>query len=537
MASFSNTLEPFDYIVIGSGSAGAVIANRLSASGEFRVLLLEAGGRDNNPWIHIPAGFSKIFSNAKINWGDLSEPEPELQNRNLFYPYGRVLGGSSSVNGMVYIRGQRQDYDDWRELGNEGWGYRDVLPYFKKAENQHRGADEFHGIGGPIDVHDQFERNELCDAFFAAAREVGIPTNEDFNGSDSEGAGYYQLTTNGWRRSSTAVGYLRPARKRVNLSILVNAQATRLLLQDRQVVGVEFIKDGQRFRVNARREVILSAGAFNSPHLLQLSGIGPADRLRASGISVLHDLPGVGENVKDHFMPILVYECTKPLSMNDAVRSKWGQLRILSNYLMRRSGLMTVGAAYAGGFFRAMPSAQRADVQCFFMLFSSDDYINPSEYSGFSVGIFQSRPTSRGWVRTTSPDPVKRPEIRLNYLSTENDRDHLTAGLKLTRRIMEAPSMRPYVRRRIKPATTVVADCDLLDWARQVGNASYHATGSCRMGNDSTAVVDSRLRVRGLSGLRVADASVMPTLVSGNTNAPTIMIGEKAADLILADAR
>jgi choline dehydrogenase len=524
-----------DYIVIGSGSAGAVIANRLSANGRYQILLLEAGGEDRNPWIHVPGGFARIFLNPSTSWGDLGAPEPALHERRLFYPYGKVLGGSSSVNGMVYIRGDRRDYDHWRESGSDGWGFDDVLPYFRRAENQQRGEDQYHGVGGPIKVHDQFEPHELCEAFFAAAREVGIPGNRDFNGADCEGAGYYQLTTDGWRRCSTAVGYLRPARRRSNLTILVNAQVRRVLLENARAVGIEFTRDGQAFTAMASREVVLSAGAFNSPHLLQLSGIGPAQRLRAAGITVAHDLPGVGENAEDHYMPIMTYESTKPTA-NDAVRTRLGKSKALWNYLVRRTGLMTIGAAYGGGFFRAVPGSVRPDVQCFFMMYSSDDYRNPSDYSGFSVGIFQSRPTSKGWVRTTSADPNARPEIRLNYLSTQNDQQYLLAGLALARRIMEAPALKSYVRRRVKPAPEVMTDDEMLEWARENGNPSYHVTGTCRMGTDALSVVDTRLRVRGISGLRVADASIMPSLVSGNTNAPCIMIGEKASDLILEDA-
>jgi choline dehydrogenase len=527
--------EIFDYIVVGSGSAGAVVAARLSESGRFKVLLLEAGGKDRDPWIHVPAGFARLFMDKRVTWGDMSAPEPELGGRSIYYPYGKVLGGSSSVNGMVYIRGHREDFDHWEDLGNRGWSYRDVLPYFRKAESHQNGESEFHGGRGPIKVHEQFRRHELVDAYIAAAGQLGIPANEDFNAAQSEGAGYYQLTTDGWRRFSTAVGYLHPARKRPNLSVEVNARATRIVMQGRRATGVEFIQDGLSKSATAAREVIVAAGVINSPHLLQLSGIGPAKRLISAGIAVQHDLPGVGENAEDHYIAMPVYECTMPLSANDAMRTRWDKAKLVMNYAIRRTGWMTIGAAYGGGFFRTRLGSNRTDVQTYFCLFSSDDLRTPSDFSGISVGVFQSRPTSKGWVRTVSPDPSVRPEIRMNYLATQVDRDNLTAGLELIMRVMQAPAMAPFIERRVKPAADL-SSSELLDWARENGAGAYHGVGTCRMGTDNLSVVDARLRVHGLSGLRVADGSIMPALVSGNTNASIIMIGEKAADMIIADA-
>ncbi len=528
--------DVFDYVIVGSGSAGGVIANRLSASGRHRVLLLEAGGRDRNPWIHVPAGFARLFSDSRTNWADLSAPEPELGGRQIYFPFGKVLGGSSSINGMLYVRGQREDYDYWREMGNTGWGYDDVLPYFRKAEDQQHGESEFHGAGGPIKVHDQFGRHELIDAFVAAAGQRGVPANPDFNGRESEGAGYYQLTTDGWRRYSTAVGYLRPARRRANLEILVDAHAHRVRLEGRRAVGVDLVQAGHPRQVRVRREVIVCAGVFNSPHLLQLSGIGPAERLRSAGIAVTHDLPGVGEALEDHFVVSSTFECTHPVTVNDALRTSSGRLRILADYALRRSGLMTIGASYAGGFFRSRPEANRPDVQCYVSMFSSQDFKAPDPFPGLTVGVLQSRPTSRGSVRTLQPDPNVRPEIRMNYLTTPEDRSTTVAALRLAQEIMSAPALEGHIKGRVRPGPAVAGDDDLLQWARETGTSALHGSGSCRMGQDSLAVVDARLRVRGVEGLRVADGSVMPAIVSGNANAPIIMIGEKASDMILEDA-
>jgi len=526
----------FDFIVVGSGSAGATGAARLSESGRYTVLLLEAGARDTNPWIHIPAGFAKLFTNPSTQWGDLSVPEPELLGRPIFFPYGKVLGGSSSVNGMLYVRGQREDYDQWAELGNSGWGYDDVLPYFRRSERHYAGDSPYHGGSGPIHVSRQ-PSNEIVDAFVTAATEVDIPANGDFNAGSGEGAGYYQLTTNGFRRFSTATGFLKPARRRRCLHVETGAQARRLLIEGRRAKGIEFLQNGQVRRATARREIVLSAGVFNSPHLLQLSGIGAGERLSAAGIEVLHALPGIGENLQDHLIATSAYECSKPITVNDALRTRTGKLKVALDYAFRRSGLMTMGASYGGGFFRAHPGSNRADVQCFFSLYSSADFQAPDPFPGLSVGVFQSRPASRGSVRTIAPDPMLRPEIRLNALSEQIDRDHLLAGLRLVDRVMRAPGIAPYVVRRARPLPQVASDDDLLDWARSVATSALHGVGTCRMGIGPDAVVDPRLRVHGIKGLRVADGSIMPTLVSGNTGAPIMMIGEKAADMILEDAR
>jgi choline dehydrogenase len=527
----------YDYIIVGGGSAGCVLANRLTASGEHRVLLLEAGGEDRNPWIHIPLGYGKLFNNAKVNWLYESEPEPEMMGRRIIQPRGKVLGGSSSINGLVYIRGQKEDFDHWRQLGNIGWSYDDVLPYFRRAEDQQRGADAFHGTGGPLCVSDQRETHELCDAFIAAAEQCGIPRNDDFNGARQEGVGYFQTTSRRGRRCSAAVGYLRPARKRPNLRVLTEAPALRVLIEDGEARGVLFTHRGETCRAVAAGEVILSAGAIATPPLLQLSGVGPGALLQRFGIPVVKDLPGVGEDLQDHLQSRLVYRCTKPITLNDDLASLGRSLGIGLRYALWRKGPLTISAGYAGGFFRTDPRLATPDVQAHFINFSTTkmgDKLHP--FSGFTASICQLRPESRGWVRIKSPDPAARPAIQLNYLQAEADRRTMVAGLKLLRRIMAAPALRPYIESEYEPGPACVGDEDLLRHIRERGSTIYHPTCSCRMGEDARAVVDARLRLRGVARLRVVDGSVMPAVVSGNTNAAIIMIGEKGADMILEDA-
>ncbi len=526
----------FDYIVIGGGSAGCVLANRLSASGEHRVLLLEAGGEDRNPWIHIPLGYGKLFRNAKLNWLYESEPEPELDNRRILQPRGKVLGGSSSINGLVYIRGQKEDFDHWRQLGNVGWSYDEVLSYFRRAEDQQRGPDEFHGIGGPLSVADQCEPHELCEAFIAAAEESGIPRNDDFNGARQEGAGYFQTTSRRGRRCSAAVGYLRPARGRANLCVLTEAPTLKILFAAGEAVGVLFHHQGETRRAEARGEVILAAGAIASPPLLQLSGIGPDALLRRHGIPVLRALDGVGENLQDHLQSRLVYRCTRPITLNDDLASWRRSAGIGLRYALWRKGPLAISAGYAGGFFRTDPRFATPDVQAHFINFSTTkmgDNLHP--FSGFTASICQLRPESRGHVRIKSADPLARPAIQLNYLSTETDRRTMVADLKLLRRIMQAPALKPYIDSEYEPGPACTGDEELLRHIRARASTIYHPTCTCRMGQDPMAVVDARLRVQGVGRLRVIDGSVMPSVVSGNTNAAIIMIGEKGADMILAD--
>ena len=529
--------QTFDYIVVGAGSAGCVLANRLTASGKHRVLVLEAGGEDKNFWIHFPLGYGKHFSNPELNWLYNSEPAAAIGNRSIAQPRGKVLGGSSSINGLVYIRGQREDYDAWRAQGNAGWAYEDVLPYFRKSEDQQHGANEYHGVGGPLQVSDHSEPHPLCDAFIAAAQASGFARNDDFNGASQEGFGYVQMTArNGWR-CSAAKGYLHPVRKRANLAVVTGAHATRVLFEGKRASGIEYVQGGVKKTATAAREVILASGAFNSPQLLQLSGVGPARLLQQLGITVVADMPGVGANLQDHFNGRVAYECTEPITLNHIVHSKTKSLAAGLRWLITRKGLLNMAASYSAGFIRVDPAAQSPDIQVGLGLFSFDKISEGlHDYSGFYSAVRLLRPESRGTVMIASADPLAAPTIRPNYLTTEKDCSVLLAGVKATREIMNQPPMRRYIVRERDPGDHCVTDDALLDHIRMKGGISYHPVGTCKMGADANAVVDARLRVRGFAGLRVMDASVMPTLVSGNTNAPTIMIAEKGAEMILEDA-
>jgi len=527
----------FDYIVVGAGSAGCVLADRLTASGRHRVLLLEAGGHDRNIWIHIPLGYGKLFSNAKVNWLYSSEPGPELGGRRIVQPRGKVLGGSSSINGLLYVRGQPADFDHWRQLGNAGWSFEDVLPYFRRAEDQERGEDSLHGAGGPLAVSDVCEPHPLCEAFIAAAQQAGFPRNDDFNGPAQEGAGYFQLTARRGRRWSTAVGYLRAARRRGNLTVVSNALTSRILFSGRRAVGVEYRRGDATHIARADGEVIVAAGAFNSPQLLQLSGLGPAPLLKSLGIDVIADLPGVGAELQDHLQVRMQYRCTQPITMNDVVNSWRHRTGAGLRYLLFRKGLLAIGAGYAGGFFRTSPLAATPDVQVHFIIFSADAVgAALHSFPGFIASVCQLRPESRGFVRITSADPRQPPAIQPRYLSSRSDRDTIVAGMKLLRRIMGQPAMRRYIAEERAPDPRCTSDAELLAFARATGTTVFHPTSTCRMGPDPAAVVDERLRVRGIERLRVVDGSVMPTVVSGNTNAAVVMIAEKGADMILQDA-
>ena len=528
----------FDYIIVGAGSAGCVLANRLTASGRHRVLLLEAGGHDRNIWIYIPLGYGKLFSNPKVNWLYTTEPEPELNNRRVIQPRGKVMGGSSSINGLLYIRGQHEDYDHWRQLGNAGWSFNDVLPYFRRAEDQERGADELHGIGGHLKVSDVCEPHPLCEAFIAAAQKSGFPRNDDFNGAAQEGAGYFQLTTRNGRRWSTAVGYLKEAKRRPNLTIVANALAGRILFSGRRAVGVEYRQGGSTHTAHANAEVIVSGGAFNSPQLLQLSGLGPAKILRDLGVDVVADMPGVGADLQDHLQIRMLYRCTEPITMNDVINNWRHRYAAGLRYLLSRKGLLTIGAGYAGAFLRTRPDLATPDVQFHFLIFSADTAgATLHAFPGFMASVCQLRPDSRGFVRITSRDPAVPPAIQPRYLSARTDCDCVVDGMKLLRRVMNQPVMRRYIAEEHAPGEQCASDADLLAFARQTGTTVYHPTSTCRMGSDPNAVVDERLRVRGFERLRVIDASIMPTVVSGNTNAAAVMIGEKGSDMVLADAR
>lgn len=531
--------EEFDYIVVGAGSAGCVLAARLSEDPAARVLLLEAGPRDRSPWIHLPIGYGKTMWSRKYNWCFHTDPDPNMNGRRIYWPRGKTLGGSSSINGLIYIRGQREDYDHWAALGNTGWGYADVLPYFIKSERNERGAVPHHGSDGPLGVSDIGARHELIEAFIDGAAQNGVPRTDDFNGPSQEGAGYYQLTTwKGWR-CSTAKAYLQPALRRPNLSVLTDAQASGLLLDGKRAVGVRFRHGGVLREARCRREVLLAAGAIQSPQLLQLSGIGPAALLQRHGIPVIHDAPGVGENLQDHLQIRLTYECTKPISTNDQLKSWVGQARLGLQWLLFRTGPLAVGINQGGCFMRALPGEARTpDIQFHVSTLSADmagGKVHP--FSGFTMSICQLRPESRGHIRIRSADPFEPPEMQPNYLSTDLDRRTTVAGVKAARAIAAAPAMRPYVKREVKPGPDAGDDEALLEFCRDNGATIFHPSGTCRMGVDDAAVLDPRLRVRGIGGLRVVDCSAMPTLVSGNTNAPVVMMAEKAVDLIREDAR
>jgi choline dehydrogenase len=503
-----------------------------------KVALLEAGGRDRNPWIHVPAGYYRNFSNPSVTWQFGSGPEPHLDNRIVPWPRGRVLGGSSAINGLLYVRGQAQDYDVWRQLGNVGWSYQDVLPYFKRSEDQERGADAYHGTGGPLGVCDvRLRQNQLCEAFIEACAAAGIPRNRDFNGASQEGTGYFQLTNRNGRRCSAAVAYLRPARSRPNLSIVTNALVHGIELDGRRATGVRYARDGRLETVAAAREVILAAGAIGSPHILQLSGIGPAATLAAAGVPVRHELPGVGQNLQDHLQVRFIYACNGPGSLNDVWHSRWQQLLTGLEYALTRRGILTIGAGAVGAFARSRPDVDIPDIQFHFLPLSAD---RPGQglhtFSGVTATVCQLRPESRGTLSIATSDPAAPPRIVANYLAAEADRRVLLDGMKLVRRVTSQPAFARHVVREHLPGPEAASDEALMAYARAYATTVFHPCGTCKMGSDPKAVVDSRLRVHGLAGLRVADASIMPTMTSGNTNAPTIMIGEKASDMIRQDA-
>ena len=536
--SSGSEAREFDYVIVGAGSAGCVLANRLTASGQHAVLLLEAGPRDSNIWIHVPLGYGKLFKEASVNWMFQTEPEPGLNGRSVFQPRGKVLGGSSSINGLLYVRGQHEDYDRWRQRGNVGWGYDDVLPYFKKAENQQRGANDYHGVDGPLPVSDWRHHDPLSEAFVKAAAEVGIPTNPDFNGATQEGAGFFQTTTKRGRRASTARSYLRPAMQRSNLHVETEAQAQRLLFEGRRAVGVVYKQHGVERTARARKEMIVSSGAYGSPQLLQLSGVGPAELLKQHGISVVLDAPGVGNDLQDHMQVRIVMRCKQKVTLNDVMNNPLRQMMAGAQYAALRKGPLTIAAGTSGAFFKTDPRLASPDIQIHFLPFSTDKMGEKlHSYSAFSASVCQLRPESRGTLRIKSADPSAAPEIRINYLATETDRNAFIDGMKILRKILKAPALGPYVIDEAEPGPSVASDEQILEFCRQRGSTVYHPTSTCRMGNDPLAVTDQRLRVRGVDGLRVVDASVMPDLMSGNTNAPTIMIAEKASDMILEDAR
>ena len=529
--------ERYTYIVVGAGSAGCVLANRLSADPSNRVLLLEAGGRDVNPWIHIPVGYFKTMHNPNTDWCFKTEPDPGLNGRSIEWPRGKVLGGSSSINGLIYIRGQAEDFDHWRQLGNAGWSFADVLPYFKKSEDQERGGDEYHGTGGPLSVSNMRISREICDAYIEAADEIGIPPTDDFNGASQEGAGYVQLTARNGRRCSAAVGYLHPVRRRLNLDVVTHALTHRILFDGRRAIGVRYAVKGDVRDAYADAEVILAAGAINSPQILQLSGIGSGKALREFDIPLVHDLSGVGENLQDHLQVRSMYSTQRPITMNDQVRNPFVKMMMGVEYVFRRTGPLSMGASQICVFARTRPELATPDVQFHLQPLSAD---KPGDglhkFSAFTASVCQLRPESRGRIALKSPDPEAYPAIHPNYLATKTDQQTTVDGMKLARRIAATRKMSGYIAEELDPGPDVKTDEELLEHARNSAVTIYHPVGTCKMGSDPNAVVDERWRVHGMAGLRVVDASVMPTLVSGNTNAATIMIAEKAADMIRQDA-
>jgi choline dehydrogenase len=532
-------MNAFDYVIAGGGTAGCVLANRLSDDGRNSVLLLEAGPPDAYPWVHIPIGYAKTMFHPVYNWCFKTEPEAGMNGREIYWPSGRTLGGSSAINGLIYIRGHRADYDHWAALGNPGWSYAEVLPYFRKLEHNIRGASEWHGAHGPLWVSDIRAKHELVEALIAAGAELGIPPNDDFNGATQEGTGYYQLTTRRGFRCSTAVAYLRPARRRPNLAVETNARATRIVLDGRRAAGIVYRQGGREQIANARREVIVAAGALQSPQLLQLSGIGPPELLQRFGINVVHVLHGVGENLQDHLQVRNIFRCTKAITTNDTLKSWWRTMAMGARYVLTRTGPMAVGINQGGMFARTDPSLDRPNVQFHLATLSSDMAGSPVHtFSGFTMSVCQLRPESRGAIRLKSPDPEAAPAMQPNYLSTPHDRATIVAGIRLARRLAATNALSPYVAGEYLPGPEAVTDDDLLEFARAKGATIFHPSGTCKMGPaaDPLAVVDPQLRVHGVASLRVVDCSIMPTLISGNTNAPVIMIAEKTADMMLRDA-
>ncbi|MGB0387954.1 MAG: GMC family oxidoreductase, partial [Ardenticatenaceae bacterium] len=517
----------YDYIIIGAGSAGCVLANRLTEEGNSQVLLLEAGGPDKKQEIHIPAAFSKLFK-TEVDWAYETEPQTGLGGRQLYWPRGKMLGGSSSMNAMIYQRGHPNDYEDWAKLGNEEWTYEDVLPYFKKSENQERGASKYHGTGGPLNVADLREANILSKTFVEAGVQAGLGRNDDFNGPQQEGVGLYQVTQKKGTRHSTAVGYLKPALKRPNLRAETHAQATKLLFDGRRCTGVAYVQDGKTHKVKAKREVILCGGAINSPQLLLLSGIGDAQHLQEVGIPVVMDLPGVGQNLQDHLALLVGYACTQNVSLAGA--ETIGQLL---KYVLFKKGMLTSNVGEAGGFVKLNPDSPTPELQYHFgpSYFANHGFDNPKGH-GFSIGPTLVRVKSRGYIKLRSADPLAYPIIQPNYLEHEEDMQILVEGIKLARKIAHSPAFDPYRGDEYQPGAHVQSDDDIRDHIRQKVETLYHPVGTCKMGVDHMAVVSPQLQVHGVEGLRVVDASVMPTIVNANTNAPTIMIAEKAADMI-----
>lgn len=535
-ADVARDLGTYDYVIVGAGSAGCLLANRLSADPSVRVLLLEAGGKDNYHWIHVPVGYLYCINNPRTDWCFKTEVEPGLGDRAIGYARGKVLGGCSSINAMVYMRGQSRDYDRWAEAGNAGWSWNDVLPYFKKHEDFVHGADEFHSTGGEWRVEEQRLHWPILDVFRDACIEAGIPATKDFNRGDNSGVGYFQVNQHkGWRLN-TSKAFLRPALKRGNLKVITKAHVRKVMIEGQRASGVEFEEHGVIWQVKAGAEVILSTGAIGTPHLLELSGIGQAEHIRTLGIPVVLDAPGVGENLQDHLQIRLTYKVKNALTLNEMASTLFGKAKIALEYALKRRGPMSMAPSQLGAFAKSDPSQPTPNVQYHAQPLTLDRFGAPLHtYPAITASIANLRPDSRGSVHARSADHGEAPAIRQNYLSTETDRKVAVDSIHLTRRIMATKAFAPHVPEEVLPGKHLVDAQELAEAAGRIASTIFHPVGTARMGHDPLAVVDDRLRVRGITGLRIVDASVMPFITSGNTAAPTMMIAEKAAQMIRED--